>query len=80
MRNIHLTLVVCTVDKIKVKISQSFVAFSEYMNFEILHCSLHYIISAPSSSRTEGTLMLLLLNALSRNDAQITCVFTLLRS
>jgi glycosyltransferase involved in cell wall biosynthesis len=33
MRNIHLTLVVCTVDKIKVKISQSFVAFSEYTNF-----------------------------------------------
>ena len=30
-RNLHLT--VCTVDKSKMKISQNFVTFSEYMNF-----------------------------------------------
>ena len=32
-----LFLSVCTVDKSKVKISQNFVAFSEYMNFTILY-------------------------------------------
>ena len=39
MRNLPLTfllLTVCTVVKSKGKISQSFVAFSEYMNFTIL--------------------------------------------
>ena len=33
LRNLHLTLTVCTAVKSKVKILQNFVAFSEYMNF-----------------------------------------------
>ena len=33
LRNLHLTLLVCTVDKSKVEISKNFVAFSEYTNF-----------------------------------------------
>ena len=35
MRNLHLTFDLCTVVKSKVKITQNFVAFSEYMNFII---------------------------------------------
>ena len=36
MRNLHLTILLtaCTVVKSKVKISQNFVAFSEYLNFK----------------------------------------------
>ena len=37
-RNLHLTFL-CTVDKSKVKISQNFVAFSEYMNFTSCSCA-----------------------------------------
>ena len=37
MRNLHLILTVCTVVKSKVEISQNFVAFSEYMNFNAAH-------------------------------------------
>ena len=35
LQNLHLTFVLCSVVKSKVKISQNFVAFSEYMNFTI---------------------------------------------
>ena len=35
-----LLLSVCTVDKSKVKISQNFVAFSEYMNFNLFQMQL----------------------------------------
>ena len=37
-----LLLSVCTVDKSKVKISQNFVAFSEYMNFNVFCIFLLY--------------------------------------
>ena len=36
LRNLHLLLSVCTVDKSKVEISQNFVTFSEYTNFKQL--------------------------------------------
>ena len=36
----NLLLSVGTVDKSKVEISQTFVAFSEYTNFKMMHCSM----------------------------------------
>ena len=39
LRNFHLTFVLCSVSQSKVKISQNFVVFSEYMNFtKSLYC------------------------------------------
>ena len=38
MRNLHLTYDWHYLDKIKEKISKKFVAFSEYMNFDITNC------------------------------------------
>ena len=44
LRNLHLTFVLCNVVpvKSKVKISQNYVAFSEYMNFTYLSYNLEY--------------------------------------
>ena len=35
LRNLHLTFVLCSAVKSKMKISQNFVALSEYINFKI---------------------------------------------
>jgi len=45
---LHLTL--CTVVKSKVKISQNFVAFSEYMNFTKQRLVMHKILQKRMSS------------------------------
>ena len=55
LRNLQLTLVLYTsASQSKVRISQNFVAFSEYMNFTMRICSVFPSLFAELSNRTNA--------------------------
>ena len=71
MQNLHLTFDLCTVAKSKVKISQNFVVFSEYMNFNLPVATAEIIFLVKSQGSAFDCIKKMPSNSDSENSSHV---------